>query len=64
MNTILAPDLVIDGNTEMNDLINLLEKGKTELYSFSTLIEFFHDAGYGTTIIPILLQGMYNNENT
>lgn len=37
----LKPDLMISGNTGIDDLIELFEKGETELYSLGTLVSFF-----------------------
>lgn len=57
----LKPDLMISGNTGIDDLIELFEKGETELYSLGTLVSFFVEAGYGE-VLPILLQGVVNQE--
>ena len=57
----LKPDLVISGNTEIDDLIELLEDNKTEFYSLGTLVKFFADSGF-EPVIPILLGGVFDNE--
>lgn len=43
----LEPDLVISGFTNTDDLIDLLENGKTELYSAERVARIIHDVVIG-----------------
>lgn len=51
----MKADLVINGNTGIDDLIELHEKGITELYSFQTISNMFIDAGV-PEVLAILLK--------
>lgn len=41
----MKPDLVINGMTSMDDLIDLLEDGKTELYTLQTILDYLMKLG-------------------
>lgn len=41
----MKPDLVINGMTSMDDLIELLEDEKTELYTLQTILEYLMQLG-------------------
>lgn len=41
----MKPDLVINGMTSMDDLIELLEDEKTELYTLQTILEYLMKLG-------------------
>lgn len=41
----MKPDLIINGMTSMDDLIDLLEDGKTELYTLQTILDYLMKLG-------------------
>lgn len=41
----IKPDLIISGLTSTDDIINLLEKGTTELYSVQSILKILLNAG-------------------
>ncbi len=41
----MKPDLIINGMTSMDDLIDLLEDGKTELYTLQTILDYLMELG-------------------
>lgn len=41
----MKPDLAINSMTSMDDLIELLEDGKTELYTLQTILEYLMKLG-------------------
>lgn len=41
----MKPDLIINGMTSMDDLIDLLEDGKTELYTLQTIMDYLMKLG-------------------
>ena len=41
----MKPDLIINGTTSMDDLIDLLEDGKTELYTLQTILNYLMKLG-------------------
>ena len=53
----LTPDLVVGLDSGLEDLVNLLEKGKTELYYLESIISFFVKNGYPEAV-TILLKGL------
>lgn len=42
----LVPDFKIDGNTGIDDLVDLFEANKTELFTIDTIIKFLLRRGY------------------
>lgn len=53
----LTLDLVVGLDSGLEDLVNLLEKGKTELYYLESIISFFVKNGYPEAV-TILLKGL------
>ena len=41
----MKPDLIINGMTSMDDLIDLLEDEKTELYTLQTILDYLMKLG-------------------
>lgn len=50
----MKPDLVINGLTSMDDIIELHESGKTELYTLETILEHFQDIGLGQVGVTLI----------
>lgn len=53
----LTLDLVVGLDSGLENLVNLLEKGKTELYYLESIISFFVKNGYPEAV-TILLKGL------
>lgn len=58
----MKPDLVINGMTSMDDLIELLEDGnggQVELYTIQTILNYFNQIGLpqaGTSLLTAMLR--------
>lgn len=50
----MKPDLVINGLTSMDDIIELHESGKTELYTLETILAYFKEIGLGQVSLTVL----------
>ena len=58
----VKPDLIISGLTSPDEIIDLLEKGVVELYSVSTNLKIFSNAGIPEAGVIFLRETLSNSD--